>query len=95
MLEEAVARQDADPFRWRLPKILENLELERGVDFLFPGGMTPEKETWALLMGVHLAMRQRLAVVKRLIAGESVDQKASGLSAREWRELMEVLGRAP
>ncbi len=66
MLEEAVARQDADPFRWRLPRVLEDLERERGVDFLFPGGMTPEKETWALLMGVHLAMRQRLAVVQRL-----------------------------
>jgi thymidylate synthase (FAD) len=34
-----------------------------------------------------------LAVVKRMIAGESVDQESSGLSKREWRELMETLGR--
>ena len=34
-----------------------------------------------------------LAVVKRLIAGEAIAQEESGLSKREWRELMEVLGR--
>jgi thymidylate synthase (FAD) len=34
-----------------------------------------------------------LAVIRRLIAGEQVDQASSGLSAREWRELMAVLGR--
>ena len=34
-----------------------------------------------------------LAVVKKMIAGESVDQAASGLSKREWSELMQVLGR--
>jgi thymidylate synthase (FAD) len=34
-----------------------------------------------------------LAVVKRMLAGEQVEQKASGLSPREWRELMAVLGR--
>jgi thymidylate synthase (FAD) len=31
--------------------------------------------------------------VKRLLAGEKVEQKESGISAREWRELMAVLGR--
>ncbi|MCA8929130.1 MAG: FAD-dependent thymidylate synthase [Alphaproteobacteria bacterium] len=35
-----------------------------------------------------------LAVVKRLLAGEAPEQKGSGLSPREWRELMAVLGRA-
>ena len=34
-----------------------------------------------------------LAVVKRLIAGEAVEQADSGLSKREWGELMESLGR--
>src|SRR6185437_5170217 len=34
-----------------------------------------------------------LKVIRRLLAGETVDQKASGLSPREWRELMVVLGR--
>jgi len=34
-----------------------------------------------------------LAVVRRMLAGEAVDQASSGLSAREWRELMALLGR--
>jgi thymidylate synthase (FAD) len=34
-----------------------------------------------------------LAVIRRLLAGEPVDQPGSGLSPREWRELMTVLGR--
>jgi len=43
--------------------------------------------------GAHLS-RTALDVVKRLLAGEKVEQKESGISAREWRELMAVLGRA-
>jgi thymidylate synthase (FAD) len=35
-----------------------------------------------------------LAVVKKMIAGEAVDQPASGLSKREWSELMQVLGQS-
>ena len=34
-----------------------------------------------------------LEVVKRLIGGEDVGQEESGLPKREWRELMETLGR--
>ncbi len=34
-----------------------------------------------------------LEVVKRLIGGEEIGQEDSGLSKREWRELMETLGR--
>jgi len=34
-----------------------------------------------------------LAVVKRMIDGEAVEQEGSGLSKREWRELMASLGR--
>jgi thymidylate synthase (FAD) len=34
-----------------------------------------------------------LAVVRRLLGGEAVDQASSGLSPREWRELMASLGR--
>jgi thymidylate synthase (FAD) len=44
-------------------------------------------------MGAAHLSAKGLAVVKRLIAGETVDQKASGLSLREWRELMATLGR--
>jgi len=36
-----------------------------------------------------------LAVVKRMLAGEAVEQPGSGLSKREWGEMMAVLGRAP
>ena len=42
--------------------------------------------------GVHLSAAG-LAIVKRLLASEDVTQETSGLSAREWRELMESLGR--
>jgi thymidylate synthase (FAD) len=35
-----------------------------------------------------------LAIIRRMLAGEAVDQASSGLSAREWRELMAVLGRS-
>jgi thymidylate synthase (FAD) len=34
-----------------------------------------------------------LEVVKRLLAGEAVEQTDSGLAPREWRELMATLGR--
>jgi thymidylate synthase (FAD) len=36
-----------------------------------------------------------LTVIRRMIEGERVNQPSSGLSAREWRELMVVLGCAP
>jgi thymidylate synthase (FAD) len=35
-----------------------------------------------------------LAVVKRMLDGEKVSQETSGLSKREWVELMETLGRS-
>ena len=34
-----------------------------------------------------------LAVVKRMLGGEAVDQAGSGLNRREWGELMGALGR--
>lgn len=37
--------------------------------------------------------RTGLEIVKRMLAGEKVSQETSGLSPREWRELMNVLGR--
>ena len=43
--------------------------------------------------GAHLS-KTGLAAVKRMIAGEKVDQKSSGLNPREWRELMAALGLA-
>jgi len=41
--------------------------------------------------GVHLSAKAATAI-KRMLAGEKVDQKDSGLSAREWRETMDALG---
>ena len=36
-----------------------------------------------------------LAVVRQMLDGGTPDQKGSGLSPREWRELMAILGREP
>lgn len=44
------------------------------------------------LGGIHLSATG-LEVVRRLLAGEAVTQPASGLSPREWRELMAALGK--
>jgi len=44
------------------------------------------------LGGAHFSANG-LAVVKNLLAGEKVTQESSGLSKREWAELMEALGR--
>jgi thymidylate synthase (FAD) len=44
-------------------------------------------------LGAVTLSAQMLDAVKRLLAGEAVDQKASGLSKREWVELMATLGR--
>jgi thymidylate synthase (FAD) len=41
--------------------------------------------------GAHLS-KTGLAAVKRMIGGEKVDQKSSGLNPREWRELLAALG---
>ena len=37
--------------------------------------------------------RRLFEVVRRMLAGEAVQQDGSGLSKREWGELMETLGR--
>ena len=44
-------------------------------------------------MNAALVSATGLAVIRRLLAGDKVEQDNSGLSAREWRELMAVLGR--
>jgi len=40
--------------------------------------------------GAHLS-KTGLAVIRRMIAGEKLDQKSSGLNPREWRELLAAL----
>jgi thymidylate synthase (FAD) len=42
--------------------------------------------------GAHLS-EKALGVVRALLRGEDIAQPDSGLSAREWRELMQTLGR--
>ena len=54
--------------------------------------MTAEAFYQYRMGGAHISQKG-LAVVKRLIASESVSQADSGLSKREWSELMETLGR--
>ena len=44
-------------------------------------------------MGAVTLSAGMLAVVRRMLAGEAVEQAGSGLSKREWGELMETLGR--
>src|SRR4029079_9172211 len=44
-------------------------------------------------LGGTTLSRTGLAVLRRMLAGETVDQKSSGLSLREWRELMAALGK--
>lgn len=43
-------------------------------------------------LGAVTLSAQMLAVVRRMLAGERVDQSASGLSRREWDELMAHIG---
>ncbi len=43
-------------------------------------------------MGGATLSAKALAVLKRRLAGEAVDQESSGMSKGEWREFMEVLG---
>jgi thymidylate synthase (FAD) len=45
-------------------------------------------------LNAALVSASALGVIRRLLAGETVAPEASGLSQREWRELMAVLGRA-
>src|SRR5882724_7321713 len=44
-------------------------------------------------MGAAHISASGLAVIRRLLAGETVTQAASGLAPREWRELMAILDR--
>jgi thymidylate synthase (FAD) len=44
-------------------------------------------------MNAALISATGLSVIRRLLRGEPVDQGSSGLSAREWRELMTILDR--
>jgi thymidylate synthase (FAD) len=44
-------------------------------------------------LGAVTFSAQMLAIMRRMVAGEQVAQEGSGLSKREWRELMDALGR--
>jgi thymidylate synthase (FAD) len=54
--------------------------------------MTAEAFRQYRLGGAQLSANG-LAVVRKMLAGEPVDQASSGMSKREWAELMQVLGR--
>jgi thymidylate synthase (FAD) len=44
-------------------------------------------------LGAVTFSAQMLAVLKRMLAGEAVEQAASGLSKREWAEMMQAVGK--
>jgi thymidylate synthase (FAD) len=44
-------------------------------------------------LGAFSISAPALAILRRMVAGESVEQQGSGLSKREWTELMVALGR--
>ena len=44
-------------------------------------------------MGAAHMSAKGIEVTRKLLAGEPVSQESSGMSKREWRELMELLGR--
>jgi thymidylate synthase (FAD) len=44
-------------------------------------------------LGAATLSSQMLTVVRRILAGEAVEQASSGLNRREWTELMAALGR--
>lgn len=44
-------------------------------------------------MGAATLSAGMLGIMKRMLAGEAVEQDGSGLSKREWSELMEILAR--
>ncbi|OYY02021.1 MAG: thymidylate synthase (FAD), partial [Acidocella sp. 35-58-6] len=44
-------------------------------------------------LGAVTFSAKMLDILKRMLAGEQVDQSASGLSKREWNEMMASLGR--
>ncbi len=44
-------------------------------------------------LGAAIFSARMLAVVKRLLDGETVEQASSGLSRREWSELMKAIGQ--
>jgi thymidylate synthase (FAD) len=44
-------------------------------------------------MGAVTFSAQMIAILRRMLAGEAVTQETSGLSKREWREMMDMLGR--
>jgi thymidylate synthase (FAD) len=44
-------------------------------------------------IGGALLSANALTVVKKMLAGDGIDQASSGMSKREWSELMQVLGR--
>ncbi len=44
-------------------------------------------------VGGTMISEKGMAAVKRMLAGEDVSQEQSGMSPREWRELMATLER--
>lgn len=72
-------------------------EIRVYAEAMFPVMQAWVPQTWAAFQDYRLGAvnfsAAMLAVLKRMLDGESVTQEASGLSKREWREFMDALGR--
>ena len=73
-------------------------EIRAYAEKLFPVMAAWVPLTWAAFQDYRLTAATfsgpMLACLRRMLSGEAVDQEQSGLSKREWREFMDVLGRA-
>jgi thymidylate synthase (FAD) len=72
-------------------------EIRAYAEALFPVMAAWVPLTWAAFQDFRLTAQTfsgpMLACLRRMLAGESVEQGQSGLSSREWREFMAALGR--
>ena len=57
------------------------------------GCRSPTRRSSTTASAARICRRRRSRSSGGMLAGENVEQQGSGISAREWRELMQVLGR--
>ncbi len=65
VVERAVAEQEKDLFRYRLPEILRRVEAEEGV-FFVSRDATPRRETVVVHLSLEISARQRIEAARTL-----------------------------
>ncbi len=97
VLEDRPAQSASFPVAARRrPRAIRNPRLCRGDagDRSTPGCPLAAQAFRDYRLGAVTFSAPMLAVLRRMLAGETVEQAGSGLSAREWREMMASLERA-